>query len=140
MASLGYNVPLHRAIAFGFAAFVAALAGILYAWWSGQVAPGTVDLPATIELLIIAVIGGLGRIEGAWLGAFAFIVMQNYVRDFHVPGLSLGGTLFGGSFNTVIGVIFLAIVLVSPTGLFGIWERASGLLRGKEGGPPGHRP
>jgi branched-chain amino acid transport system permease protein len=140
MASLGYNVALHRAIGFGFAAFVAALAGILYAWWSGQVAPGTVDLPATIELLIIAVIGGLGRIEGAWLGAFAFIVMQNYVRDFHVPGLSLGGTLFGGSFNTVIGIIFLAIVLVSPTGLFGIWERASGLLRGKEGGPPGHRP
>jgi branched-chain amino acid transport system permease protein len=129
MASLGYNVALHRAIAFGFAAFIAALAGILYAWWSGQVAPGTVDLPATIELLVIAVIGGLGRIEGAWLGAFAFIVMQNYVRDFHVPGLSLGGTLFGGSFNTVIGLIFLAIVLVSPTGLFGIWERGSGLAQ-----------
>ena len=129
MSSLGYNVALHRAIGFGFAAFVAALAGILYAWWSGQVAPGTVDLPATIELLIIAVIGGLGRIEGAWLGAFAFIVMQNYVRDFQIPGLSLGGTLFGGSFNTVIGLIFLAIVLVSPGGLFGIWERASGLVR-----------
>jgi branched-chain amino acid transport system permease protein len=129
MASLGYNVPLLRAIGFGFAAFVAGLAGILYAWWSGQVAPGTVDLPATIELLIIAVIGGLGRIEGAWLGAFAFIVMQNYVRDFHVPGLSLGGTLFGGSFNTVIGLIFLAIVVVSPGGIFGIWERASGLVR-----------
>jgi branched-chain amino acid transport system permease protein len=123
MTSLGYNVPLHRTLAFGFAAFIAALGGILYVWWSGQIAPGNVDLPETINLLIMAVIGGLLRIEGAWLGAFAFIVIQNYVRDFHVPGLGFGGTLFGGTFNTVVGVIFLVIVLVSPGGLMGIWDR-----------------
>jgi branched-chain amino acid transport system permease protein len=123
MASLGYNVPLHRTLAFGFAAFLASLAGILYAWWSGTVAPGNVDLPETINLLVMAVIGGLVRIEGAWVGAFAFIVMRDYVRDFNVPGLSFGGTLFGGSFNTVIGIIFLVIVLVSPDGLMGIWGR-----------------
>jgi branched-chain amino acid transport system permease protein len=124
MTSLGYNVPLHRTLAFGFAAFIASLGGILYVWWSGQIAPGNVDLPETINLLIMAVIGGLLRIEGAWLGAFAFIVIQNYVRDFHVPGLGFGGTLFGGTFNTVVGVIFLVIVLVSPGGLMGIWDRA----------------
>jgi branched-chain amino acid transport system permease protein len=123
MASLGYNVALHRTLAFGFAAFIASLAGILYVWWSGQIAPGNVDLPETINLLAMAVIGGLVRIEGAWIGAFAFIVIQNYVRDFEVPGLGLGGTLFGGSFNTIIGIIFLAIVLVSPDGLMGLWER-----------------
>ena len=128
MSSLGYNVPLHRTLAFGFAAFLAALAGILYVWWSGQIAPGNVDLPETINLLVMAVIGGLARIEGAWLGAFAFIVIQNYVRDFTVPGLGFGGTLFGGSFNTVIGVIFLLIVLVSPGGLMGIWERGFSVL------------
>ena len=123
MSSLGYNVALHRTLAFGFAAFLASLAGILYVWWSGQIAPGNVDLPETINLLVMAVIGGLSRIEGAWLGAFAFIVIQNYVRDFKVPGLSFGGTLFGGSFNTIIGIIFLVIVLVSPGGLMGIWDR-----------------
>ena len=116
MASLGTTSPLHRALAFGFAAFIAALGGILYVWWSGQIAPGNVDLAATINLLVMAVIGGLLRIEGAWLGAFAFIVIQNYVRDFHLPVLGMGGTLFGGSFNTVIGIIFLVIVLVSPGG------------------------
>jgi hypothetical protein len=47
------------------------------------------------------------------------------VRDFEVPGLSFGGTLFGGSFNTIIGILFLAIVLVSPGGLMGIWDRAT---------------
>lgn len=124
MASLGYNVPLHRTLAFGFAAFIASLAGILYAWWSGQVAPGNVDLPQTINLLVMAVIGGLVRIEGAWLGAFVFIIMDNYITsNTHIPLLGFGGTLFGGSFNTIIGVIFLAIVIVSPNGLLAIWGR-----------------
>jgi branched-chain amino acid transport system permease protein len=85
------------------------------------------------------VIGGLLRIEGAWLGAFAFIVIQNYVRDFHVPGLSMGGTLFGGSFNTVVGIIFLVIVLVSPGGLMGIWDRAF-TRRGRRRGTPPDEP
>jgi branched-chain amino acid transport system permease protein len=123
MASLGYNVALHRTLAFGFSAFLASLGGILYVWWSGQIAPGNVDLPETINLLVMAVIGGLVRIEGAWLGAFAFILIDNYVRDFDVPGLGFGGTLFGGSFNTIIGVIFLLIVLISPDGLLGLWDR-----------------
>jgi branched-chain amino acid transport system permease protein len=137
MASLGYNVALHRTLAFGFAAFIASLSGILYVWWSGQIAPGNVDLPETINLLVMAVIGGLLRIEGAWLGAFAFILIQNYVRDFHVPVLGMGGTLFGGSFNTVVGIIFLVIVLVSPGGLMGIWDRTFARLgRGRDTGPP----
>jgi branched-chain amino acid transport system permease protein len=72
----------------------------------------------------MAVIGGLVRIEGAWLGAFAFILMDNYITsNTHIPLLGLGGTLFGGSFNTIVGIIFLVIVLVSPDGLMGIWGR-----------------
>jgi branched-chain amino acid transport system permease protein len=121
MASLGYNVALHRTLAFGFGAFVASLAGILYVWWNGQIDPATVGLAGTIDLLIIAVIGGLARVEGAWLGAFAFIVINNYVRDVTVP-------LVGGSFKTIIGLVFLAIVVVSPDGLMGMWER---LTRGR---------
>jgi branched-chain amino acid transport system permease protein len=97
---------------------------VLYVWWSGQVAPGNVDLPSTINLLVMAVLGGLVRIEGAWIGAFAFTVMNTYITpNTHIPGLGFGGTLFGGSFNTIIGIIFLAIVLVSPDGLLGIWGR-----------------
>ena len=145
MASLGYAVPLHRTIAFGFAAFIAALAGVLYAWWAGQVAPGDVDLPQTISLLIMAVIGGLVRIEGAWVGAFAFILMQNYISsNTHVPLLGFGGTLFGGSFNTLIGIIFLAIVVVSPDGLMGLWGRIFETRRrpnaGESAGKPAAEP
>jgi branched-chain amino acid transport system permease protein len=136
LASLGYNVPLHRTLAFGFAAMVASLAGVLAVWWDGQIAPQNLGLGATIDLLIIAVIGGLGRIEGAWLGAFAFIVINNYVRDIQFPFASEKGVLpwVGGSFNTVIGVIFLAIVLVSPDGLMGLWDRMWNAMG--RGGPP----
>ncbi|MGH3133904.1 MAG: branched-chain amino acid ABC transporter permease [Gaiellaceae bacterium] len=129
MSSLGYNVPLHRALAFGFAAFVASLAGVLLAWWDGQIAPGNIGLGATIELLVICVIGGLARIEGAWLGAFAFIVINNYVRDVELP-------VVGGSFNTIIGLIFLAIVILSPDGLMGLWDRLWRSLGRRSGGSP----
>ena len=144
-ASLGFNVPLHRTLAFGFGAFLAALGGVLYAWFAGQVAPGDVDLPQTINVLIMAVIGGLLRIEGAWIGAFVFFLMQNYITTTtHVPLLGFGGTLFGGSFNTLIGIIFLALVVVSPDGLMGLWGRIFETRRrpnaGESAGKPAAEP
>ncbi len=129
MASLGYNVALHRTLAFGIGAFVAAVGGVLFAWWSGQLSPSNIGLAATIELLVIAVIGGLGRIEGAWLGAFAYIVINNEVTN-RIP--SDGLPVIGGTFNTVIGVVFLAIVIASPDGLVGIWDRLWDLARSRE--------
>jgi branched-chain amino acid transport system permease protein len=133
MSSLGYAVPLHRTLAFGFAAFIASLSGVLLVWWDGQIAPGNIGLGATIELLVICVIGGLARIEGAWLGAFAFIVINNYVRDVELP-------VVGGSFNTIIGLIFLAIVIVSPDGLMGLWDRLWRTLTRRDGGTPDATP
>jgi branched-chain amino acid transport system permease protein len=91
----------------------------------------------------MAVIGGLLRIEGAWIGAFVFFVMQNEITtSTHVPLLGFGGTLFGGSFNTLIGIIFLAIVIVSPDGLLGLWGRLFEEKRfpGRRSAPPAETP
>jgi branched-chain amino acid transport system permease protein len=132
MASLGYNVALHRTIAFGIGAFIAALGGVLYAWWFGQLSPTTMGLDATIQMLVIAVIGGLRRIEGAWLGAVAFLLINNEITN-RIP--SSGLPVIGGTFNTVIGFIFLAIVIISPDGLMGMWDRMWDSLR-RRGGPP----
>ena len=136
MSSLGYAVPLHRTLAFGLSAFFAALSGVLLVWWQGQIAPGDIGLPATIDLLIVAVIGGLARIEGAWVGALAFIVISNYVRDSWLTEL-LDDVRIGGSFNTIIGLVFLLIVIVSPDGLVGLWDRLWGRFQrgGDDGGP-----
>jgi branched-chain amino acid transport system permease protein len=120
MRALGYNVPLLRAVAFALGALVAGLAGILSVWWNTRISPGSISLSQTIDILVIAVIGGLYRLEGAWVGALVFAVLDNWIR---------GVELVGGRFNTVIGVIFLAIVLLSPGGLMGIWESVTGALR-----------
>jgi branched-chain amino acid transport system permease protein len=101
-------------------------------WWNGQIAPGDLGIGATIELLIVAVIGGLGRIEGAWIGAFAFIVINNYVTNWVPSG---GLPVVGGRFSTVIGLVFLAIVIVSPDGLTGLWDRVWDRAR-RRGAPP----
>jgi branched-chain amino acid transport system permease protein len=76
-------------------------------------------------VLIIAVIGGLRRIEGAFVGALAYVVINDRLAstDFSIGGQTLG------TFNSLIGLIFLVIVLVSPDGLLGVWERALGYLR-----------
>jgi branched-chain amino acid transport system permease protein len=116
MSSLGYNVALHRMLAFTFAGLVAAIGGILFVWWNAQIAPSTIGLNATIDVLVIAVIGGLYRLEGAWLGALVFVVLNNYAPDV---------SIVGERFHTLIGVVFLAIVLVSPNGLIGLWERVT---------------
>jgi branched-chain amino acid transport system permease protein len=130
MSSLGYNVPLLRTLAFGLAGFFASLAGVLYGWWNGVIAPEAIGLSGTVDLLIMCVIGGLGRIEGAWVGAFTFIVINNYVRDVSLP-------LVGGSFNTIIGLVFLAIVIISPNGLMGVWDSVLRRVLGpRRGGSP----
>ena len=130
MASLGYNVILHRTLAFGLSAFFASLAGVLFVWWNNHIDPNSINLDAVISLLVIAVIGGLYRLEGAWIGAFAYVIINNEINTYNVtvPGI-------GGTFYTVIGLIFLFIVLVSPGGLFGIWESIGNLVTRQGGGP-----
>jgi branched-chain amino acid transport system permease protein len=130
MTSLGYNVILHRILGFGFGAFIAAVGGVLFVWWNGHVDPASIDLGATIDVLAIAVVGGLYRIEGAWIGALLFVVLENYSQR-------IG--FIGPRFDTLIGAIFLVIVLVSPAGLVGIWERAISLSSTRRLGGPGGR-
>jgi branched-chain amino acid transport system permease protein len=128
MRALGYNVELHRTLAFGVGALVAGIAGILFTWWNGNISPGAINLGATLDLLVIAVVGGLLRLEGAWLGALVFVVLDNATRNVD---------FIGARFNTVIGSIFFVIVLLSPGGLVGIWESVTGYLkrRGRRGSP-----
>jgi branched-chain amino acid transport system permease protein len=126
MTSLGYNVPLHRTLAFGFGAFLASISGILFVWWNNQIAPGSIDLLAVLILLEIAVIGGLNRLGGAWLGAFVFQVIFVYVQRFDFHWAWLNAHAAGARYQTAIGFIFLLIVLLSPGGLLGIWEAALG--------------
>ena len=131
MSSLGYNVVLHRTMAFGFASFIAAIGGVLFVWWNGHIDPASIDLSATIDVLVIAVVGGLYRIEVAWVGALFFVVINNYSQQI---------SFIGPRFNTLIGAIFLVVILVSPGGLVGLWEQAVDLATGRRRPPSGRTP
>jgi len=132
MASLGFNVPLHRTMGFVLAGLVAGLAGVLNIWWKGQIDPQSIAIARTIDVLIIAVIGGISSLEGAWLGAVVFVAANNYLRT--IPFIDELG-LTEARFRTVIGILVLAIVVLSPEGLTGVIQRAYQWVRRKVAKP-----
>jgi branched-chain amino acid transport system permease protein len=126
MRALGFDVTRHRTFAFALAALIAAIAGVLSVWYNRRISPGSINLEQTINILIIAVVGGLYRLEGAWVGALVYALLDNYSRDW-TP--EIGNVLGPERFNTIIGIVFLIIVLLSPGGLVGLWERVGDRFR-----------
>jgi branched-chain amino acid transport system permease protein len=118
MEAIGYNVTAHRVASFAFAALIASIGGILMVWLNNQISPGSAGVEATIDLLIIAVVGGLGHPIGAFLGAIIYVVLRTFALDSLV---AIG--LDGRRFQTLIGLTFLVIVLFSPDGVIGLWRR-----------------
>jgi len=118
MAALGFNVNAHRVAAYAFASFVAALGGVLQVWNYRQISPGSVGVERAIDILIIAIVGGVTRPIGPFIGALIFVLMRTFTLDFLV---AIG--LDGNRFRLLIGLGFLVIVLFSPDGIVGLWER-----------------
>jgi branched-chain amino acid transport system permease protein len=118
MAALGFHVNAHRIAAYAVASFIAALAGVLQVWNYRQISPGSVSVDRAIDILVIAVVGGVTRPIGAYIGAFIFIMLRTFALDFLVAfGLD------GNRFRLLIGLGFLVIVFWSPDGVIGLWER-----------------
>lgn len=116
MNSLGYNVAMHRTWAFTLAAFVASLAGVLYVWERRAIDPATINLGGILDLLVMAVIGGVLVLEGAWLGAFIFVAVENYVRNV----VFLNNWIEEARFRTIVGAMVLILVLACPDGVVGL--------------------
>lgn len=121
MQALGYNVTAHRVAAYAVAGFLAAIGGVLLVWYNGRISPGTVGIGAMINILIIAVLGGMKHPIGAFIGAVVFVLLQNFAIDL----------VDRERFNLVIGGVFLAIVLFSPDGLLGLWQHLRSRLSGR---------
>ena len=118
MAALGYNVTAHRVAAYAFSALLAGVGGILLTWQSAQISPGTAGIGPAIDILVIAVIGGLRHPIGPFIGAFIYVLLKTFAVDVL---LYLG--LRGERFQLLIGVGFLVIVFWSPDGILGLWQR-----------------
>lgn len=130
MAALGFNVNAHRVAAYAVASFIASLAGVLQVWNYRQISPGSVSVGACIDILIIAVVGGITRPVGPYIGALVFVLLRTFALDFLVK---IG--LDGNRFRLLIGLGFLAIVFWSSDGMIGLWQRWRQSHR-----PPSHHP
>ena len=119
MRSLGFNVTAHRVAAHAFAGLLASIGGVLLVWYNSQISPGSVNTTAMINILMIAVLGGMRHPAGAFAGALLFVLLQNFAIDL----------VDRERFNLVIGGVFLAVLMLTPDGLVGIWRRLRGIGR-----------
>lgn len=122
VAALGYAVGPHRIAAFGVAGFIAGCGGVLATIYNIGISPGTIGLGATVNVLIMSVIGGLGHPIGAFIGSLTFTFFDTFAASIYDRD----------RFNTLIGVVFLLIVLVSPDGIIGVGRRLRKLLGGRD--------
>ena len=118
MRAIGFDITTHKVVAYFYSGIIAGLAGVLLVWFNGRVSPGTVDVSQAIEVLVIAVIGGLRHPIGPFIGAVFVVLIQTFAID--IVGAE--------RYNTLIGLVFLTIVFVSPDGLLGLPDRFKALL------------
>ncbi len=113
-SSFGVNTTGTRMLAFVYAAVLAAIAGWLYAHLQRSVNPTPFGLNASIEYLLMAVLGGAGHVGGAILGALLVTVINDLLQDF-LPKLL--GQL--GNYETIVfGMILLGVLQFARDGLW----------------------
>ena len=133
--ALGYRTVVYRTVANCLAALLATAAGALYALWLRYTGPDTtLSFSIMIDLLLMVVIGGMGTMYGAAIGATLFVVAQNYLQDLMklasgaaqgVPALSplVPNLLHPDRWLLWLGVLFIVCVYYFPSGIVGRLRR-----------------
>lgn len=118
--SMGVHLAYYKTLSFAVSAALTGLAGALYAHKLQFMSPEQFDIVQSIDLLLLVVIGGLGSVHGAFLGAMFLIGMPQLialVKDYlptaigQAPGLQA----------FVYGLVLIGFVLFEPLGLYGRW-------------------
>ncbi|HYX64839.1 MAG TPA: branched-chain amino acid ABC transporter permease [Burkholderiales bacterium] len=129
--AIGYRIVHYRTGANCLAALGATAAGVLYALWLRYTGPqSTLSFDIMVDILLMVVIGGMGTMYGAVLGATLFVVAQNYLQDLMklasaaAQGLPLlPGLLHPDRWLLWLGVLFILCVYYFPTGIVGRLRR-----------------
>ena len=125
--AIGYRTVVYRTIASCIAAATAALAGALLALWSSQTNPDTtLSFDIMVDILLMVVIGGMGTMYGAVIGAVLLVFAQNYLQDLlavankALVGVPLLANLFHPDrWLLWLGVAFILCVYFFPAGIVG---------------------
>ncbi len=121
MSVLGYGTLFYRFVAFNVAGFFATISGILYVGYFHFIAPSTVHLRGSVEVALMAIIGGAQSIVGPIVGASTLLTLNPYVAT------------VTDRWPIVLGVLLIVVVLYARTGLVGAVRR---LVYGSSHGVP----
>lgn len=111
MRSLGFNPARHLYLAFVASALIASLAGVLYVYFNKFVNPVSAALHVSVEIVLMAIVGGSGTLLGPFIGAGLVLGLRNWVSTFFELHLA------------VMGLVFIGVVLWAPGGVMGIVAR-----------------
>ena len=105
MNALGYHVWAIRFWACMFSGLLTAISGILFVYYTQFISPQALDLTASAEVLLMVISGGAGTLLGPIVGAALVVIVKSVVSGFLER------------WNTLLGAIFVAIVILMPEGL-----------------------
>jgi branched-chain amino acid transport system permease protein len=119
MRAMGFSSYGYKLAAFVTSGFIAGLAGALFAIKDGFVNPELLSWHLSGAVLIMIILGGLGSLRGAVIGAFAFALLQEFFKSEAVFGA------FAKHWHLGLGLTIIASVVLLPRGLIGL----AGLLK-----------
>jgi branched-chain amino acid transport system permease protein len=120
--SMGIDTTAFRAKVFLLAALLASTSGWLYTHFQRFINPTPFNLNASIEYIFMGVIGGIGHLGGAILGATLFTFTKNYLQDIPTQ-------LFGSSVSVESIIFGLLMLIILQFYADGIWPKILGLMR-----------
>jgi branched-chain amino acid transport system permease protein len=126
--SMGIHLARYKTLSFSISAALAGLGGALYAHKLTFISPDQFDILQSIDLLLMVVIGGLGSVHGAFLGAIFLISAPQLIalgKDWLPPAIGQAPGLQG----VVYGTVLIAFVLFEPLGLYGRWLKVRTYLQ-----------
>jgi len=126
--SMGIHLARYKTLSFAVSAALAGLGGALYAHKLSFISPDQFSILQSIDLLLLVVIGGLGSVHGAFLGAIFLISMPQFIamgKDWLPPVIGQAPGLQG----LVYGLVLIAFVLFEPMGLYGRWLKVRTYLQ-----------
>lgn len=123
--ALGIGIASYKLLAFVISSAITAVAGALFAYYRGFVSVEAFSLFLTIQYVAMVIVGGIGSLLGALLGA-AFVTVFPYVIEIgllSLPGAQrYAGVLFAVNYAS-FGLVMILFLLFEPMGLVGIWQR-----------------
>ncbi len=122
----GISIRRYKLIAFLMSAFLTSVGGTLMAQYILYIEPGTVfSIELSIDLPLIAILGGIGTVLGPFIGALILIPLRETLVE------QLGGAL-PGAHLVIYGFLLILIVILLPQGLIGGFERLAAFRKRKQ--------